>query len=1280
MKIDIIKNTSENMGDNMQERHTVDIHINEETNNNQIEDKNKQDTPKTKLLKLDEKQIERDKEELQFNEIKKFSSPEYKEKRELSVKEELAHSIDIISPTALRKRIAHVPSQNQSPAKNIRDTDAKRTETEVIRNETDVRRTEADKDVIGVCQKMPDLSPVKNIWPTEIGRTNIEVKKAESGNDVIEGSQTFPNKKGRIPPIRRSARILSWKDSETSEVESDGNETKKDQENITDDNHTRSDEIGVCKEVVNNNNNCEIMRESQELSRNNTEEFVPRMVEQSETLSDSEMEVQLECTKTNIMELEQDTAAKTTESGLSSQNTETCDIAGSAISDTLQDGIDVHISDEIACVDQGKHIEIWKENETAEVCPTPMPHETCLCKQEVATSNDKPTKLYNDIAALKCKSIDQNSKKQKRKKSKFGPGHFINFQKSSAETLSNEIEDFGYVNDYQVLSRDDKDSIMSPKVELKQSIRKNLKQSVRKIRKNCMYIDHDSQVNTDNSIQLSDVYYNVHADSVSQISNKALCKKSDMRKSEGKCEIEIGVSSKIANINADTERCAIRIAQPEVKLTDLNVNDTLDEDGISKRTRTKLLSLELETVNNKHILGHAGKSDWDQSESNSKNIISKSDKIVKDSPKNENISKKLQPESVANSKEAKDMIKTETKSDVQNIFEKVQNQNVPGIKQLELKLEIDVEKVIPSRQLSTGFTVNTFERPLSTESGVSFRNSPSRLFNLDAGNCDTIREEEDGEEVDIDGKDNGEKNKDKTKGDYNSCGDSNFIFGIEDLLDIGTTESESNQKDIQNSAQPFCDKTAHADKYFDTGMSNKTPSKLKNLSVSKAIVSDKYNRPGCSYHSLQTVEQTHQSLSREVARINATATGAPINNKASLLSDQDDSSLSRSSTPSIVSIDRTSPVSPLSISPFEFWNPISPLPPSPVREIERDSPEQLTEEQMELEKEKPKTFENIESNKHESMNEEKDRSKYSEETDSNESVAQKDSDVPIEVNSAKGKQGTELYGKKDCCRNENVENKSAEIPPDISLGISKEIRHKNILMNVHKRRSAEKSVCKKVDKLPSKPMSAHLKIETLEMALLPHLISPVKSPKNKSSVKLKGKQTKKKIHTDDHKETSVLKLQTINSKGPKQFMTKAPKCAIEVKPKVTRSCVSLENSDGDMCVRKSSRNIIKRVAPVETQSNIPKILAIDEGRPKCGPESVITSGIDNTVSEKTKIAMEEGDAICERLPMENEETVDKKAANKVPTLEELPSGLDLLAFKKKTRVAHKAHIHPIKPQ
>ncbi|XP_053404351.1 uncharacterized protein LOC123555845 [Mercenaria mercenaria] len=1110
-----------------------------------------------------------------------------------SLKEKLAESIVITSPTALRKRTAHQPSQNKINDKNV----------------------DMDSD-----------------------------KNTKSLTGVSVSLERNSDRKIKKPLVRRSARINSQKDNEASDQVCDTIEKQDTDKQVEE---RCNDNVRTSDNASNSSRNDSDIPECDRLERNDTEEFTPVF---SETLSDSEVEAETKSIVKNMSntgegdDIQADMRLGNNFTNSSSQNI--TNNTGTNVDENVSKSDTQSIrhcvktsSNEIKADGTEEHIEIWKEKETIEVKPVPTP-KSCLQKQEAVDTGGKVTTLHKDIEALKCKAVNETSSKSHLKK--FGHNKFINFQKSSSGTLSNEIEDFSYVGDYDVLDRSDKDTKkFSPKAGGMHT--KNVK---RRLKRTCKYRDLDSEINTENK------------EVISNIRNEQVDSKKVLHKNE-----EQVLESCNSNENSDSKKKGFIRENP------LNVSNGIKSTIKSDKTASKPLSQRT----NSEEQEQESKSVCTAEMSINGSIQSSVNTSVDGNKNGEAMLKEADQNQVGHSVSVKESA----------LEDKCDNSGERTRSELDSSGNCS-EKVTPNRQMSTGFTVNasSFERAPSTDSAVSFRNSPSRLFHLESGTCGTIVEEDIGE--DFDKGDNGEESVAKINSD------ANFVFGVEDLLDVRKEVSPPVSQHLvnaQNVAKPFCDINANTDNNSKTQKVDKTISKLgtDTHSVSKVTFEEEQNKAGCSYHYVEPPD--HLSPHRVVKDTGAEK-DALYDERIPFLSKtlhQDDSS-SRSSVQSITSFDRASPLSPLSISPFDFLNPISPLPPSPIRDIERVSPlspEHTSDEQkLKLGDDKAYDIENNEEDIHESILRTDTDANSANSTDiekqaltlENTSISQ------IEVNSFESK-------------NENED--MFKTKKDDSFNVCDKVKN-----------SKRKENRKKLEKVQDIPkMNANCDVDSLKLFNIPLMISPVKTPKSHSKVKNEQVKISKSINElrmKNEVKTEKSSVMEVNEENcfnqPKQFLTEAPESAVAVKPRPARGRTSLDKSNIEMCIRKSSRTALKRISSTDKidPSKAKKVSVDAKGTavgntPGCELESdeIDLKTVNDTSNEITK-ASDRATDIVEMLPKRIEdsdeirnkesivEKIDEKGDSKVD-IEECPQSHDNLAFKRKARVAHKPNIQPLKP-
>ena len=534
-----------------------------------------------------------------------------------------------------------------------------------------------------------------------------------------------------------------------------------------------------------------------------------------------------------------------------------------------------------------------------------------------------------------------------------------------------------------------------------------------------------------------------------------------------------------------------------------------------------------------------------------------------------------------------------------------------------------VEKAPPPfRQLSTGFVANSgkVERSHSTDSSHSIkfspRNSPIRMNTFDSSTCGTIQEELESLPVAV------KLDKQLSQHDksahlaHGNKGD--LIFGVHDLINDADNE-ELNEDETKGIPEFTNSKTADVDKELVKGKEAKDKVKsdknvIENvIEKAKSKVVNDGAVPGCSYFSdntntnqLPSIKRTSLDLS---SQFNSTARRDHLE-----LRFLESHIESRTSSPSVDSIDCASPLSPLCISPFCFLNPISPLPPSPVKEIDRVTP--LSDEEFEQNVEaKPdrNNDENKASNNDIASN---DSSGQDSEThqgsgacgnQSLEAVTVEDDEQPVHI--AKKTDGyLETTQSSDAVDNPVTHDEETNIKRT-GIKVSENIDAKQTgsdLQNREKRNSAKannvtnkikenkpklKDLCVEKTKTTNlKPSTnnnemrnhaAELNNDKMRFSPVPLMISPLKTPKKQSSTKeIKGNSTSSigidlnrhfvpkvndrslnlmkggKDWKDDN--SSDKELETMGMTKPLTFVTKAPINAVKVPTQVAGKFVSLK--------------------------------------------------------------------------------------------------------------------------
>ncbi|XP_060607566.1 uncharacterized protein LOC132759755 [Ruditapes philippinarum] len=1106
----------------------------------------------------------------------KFSAEENKD-RELTLKEKLANSIEIISPTAVRKRVAH-QSHLRSNQSNSLDS------VNLDHNENNAIFKDASQGL----------------------------EKVSEGINEPCGEDKNSDKIQKKPPVKRSARIYSQRESETEDQVSYINEYT---ENVVEQGNKDIFMSDVKTTAENNAGKVNSDGDKSELNRNDTEEFTPTF---NENLFDCNTDSILrDMSKIkdsdNILDDERLIMSTSGDVVPSQDNKDNSRIKGN-VSKTKPES-DTSSPCELLSCDKEVDNEMLQDKQTAETILVPN---SCLQKLDNVKKSIEKTKHNTEDKSAKVE-IDKNCSKKIMKK--FGSHKFINFQKSSSETLANEIDDYSYVGDYEVLDRNNKESKMfSPRVRGMQ--KKNV---ARRLRRSCKYRDLDSEVRGESKVEVNKLNHE-------QMNIPQKFEVLELRKknSEGSCVIGTADGS-------DEDKLA-----PEGIVHDSNKAVTCKSVTIHKESSQKLL----------HNIDGDNKTD--------------ETKLVCSKEQNAEVSVEIRND---NSEICKGITKLETKE--HSMGDSMFDDEFSNSDEKSGEGDNSVEKITTNRQMSTGFTVNThtLERAPSTDSAVSFGTSPSRLFST----CGTIVEEE--------------LDDDLNKGDSESgskiSSDSNFIFGVEDLLNCKQEPSPGSQnfENAQNKTKPVCDTNLSSENCGYTLTKTKTCNEFTDNSLSAVSEDDISNKPGCSY-------QYHEPsfhFSRQEVNISADEKDSVDTARIPFISEtllHDDSS-SRSSIQSITSIERASPVSPLSLSPFDFLNPISPLPPSPIREIERVSPlspEHMTDEQ------KPQ----VDYNEPDvAINNEDDTPK----NDENKKVECKGEFSDKIVNPS------EIIDNEKAKDNHMVKNKREIRNKQPLTGSSSKTKSTTKLESVKKAKTNLECVNNVESQQCSPEQDTCLSDVSLKLFSIPQMISPVKTPK--SCAKLKTEQikssqniTKLIISQKDKDKTTPMvlgegKVGCVKG-GPKQFVTEAPVTAIAVKPRGTRGRTSFDKTNIEMCIRKSSQTALKKVSSVVKSES-------SEARKVSGDNTVVAeetqtfksvSGITSQKSqtlphdeqsiESDRLAgnlekLSERDAgLIESGDKESVVSIDEKGDNKV--VEEYTLSHDNLAFKRKARVAHKPNI------
>lgn len=1053
-------------------------------------------------------------------------------------------------------------------------------EVNVPKSHEDTRDKEkCDKKIDCGYREMEDFSDLvlsKNekigdaiVSPKSLKRGSSHSIKAEGNDNNINPIKSVT----RAPAIRRSARIRSKLDSETSEAESDLDQKKKDVHPVSPPSNEKG-ESASCTEAPNalskdltesvslNNaisNDAEKPMDSDVLEKSK--------VDHSDTSSLSSQSVKMENQVDSVLVKSKNDAnnLSTTENIVHTCHPEKVD----NVYKTKEK------SSELL---DGNEMEVREDVQTKIDVPKLVTKQTYLVRQEAVSVKAGPSHLFEDQQAMRGKRVGGKDK------SKFGPHKFIPFQRSSAGTLSNEIEDLNYLNDYELLSREQDDDQDIQKPELSSKYKKKLR---KKIRKNCKYRDRDSEFYEQNNMIMNlNQSYNTPCD------------------------------TNVDGSNVDSE-------------LELSTNEkcfTNESTGSNSNTYVSSLECDLKETKEQHLV----EKDKSVCLNNETDANTGKDEAAVTEVKMSVVEEVVNNGSVTCATSSKGLEASNTL-------------HVPGNNSVD-----ESDKISPARQLSTGFSVNSLslERTSSTESSISLRSSPVKLFVLESGSCDTIVE--DVEENSKTTKNHEQICTDKSddkKVDESAC---NIIFGVEDILDdehdniVDTTEH-----------QPHTSIELKCNEYF----SNTPDGSVESDSYSSnPQIFTSYMKPGCSEYNSEIKVKSGDFSIMETGDKNPEICRRSENVAEQFANVEDDSS--RSSCASFGTLGSDSPMSDMFLSRFDLLNPVSPLPPSPVRELEEKVDDELSKKLGNEENEL--THEPLLSKAEKYFN------------NDNQDVCDKLCNNNTLDNSQESKTKGKALLKKMKSSAQTILSSSTSVNDNVK--IESDSVHEN---------------------LPEDGKLTHVKVENLKMSPLPGIISPVKSPVLKhNQTKLvnssynTGKKIKiernimndcdKRIKTEED-DTIVITRSKLSMNGPNG--NTSPVTMGSVAKKRT-PCV--KKSGNDKClssdvvpVRKSAivENILRKKAKVSKDKNTTSTRPLSD-RSK-GNNSIHAENVNTPKDVKPNVRTMNArpDLEPKATPVIN---IDEKGDHNI--LEELPTGHDNLAFKKKTRVAHKPNTQPLKVQ
>ncbi|KAL4220111.1 snRNA transcription by RNA polymerase III [Mactra antiquata] len=1116
----------------------------------------------------------------------------------------------VSKPPAIR-RSARIRSQRDSEASEV-ESDSNLDKTYKNKKSTDIKATVYETQVTDKIHGF-ETTFKGTVDNSEVNVNETECKRTE-GELNINLDETFNCDMDKAIFNEQGALLKS----ETSEMECDGIVCKTDLNK----NDSKIQGKAVEQKSANKLDKFEEKRNNEELNTeyNSTEPEDENFTDNSsdkinEQMSSNTIMVDQLCENTgnkkDLVKISQTTNINMLKRNENMKTETVTSIKSSEVKEGLKSTSDESL--------RTQNIEVFEEMQTEPVVPKPVPGRSCLLRQEAVSNTLRHSHLFEDLQCNKDKRLEASIKSRSKEKfkSKFGAHKFISFQPSSAVTLSNEIDDLNYSQDYDILSRDQKDDTDIKKSGLGSKYKKNVR---RKMRKKCKYRDLDS---------------------VQMISNS-----------------EIDESGRTENVvnsnNTSTEPTKSRI----------------ECSAYSVDSKTSKVSPAIKT--DKNVSKELKKS---EKEENEHGAYDENCDKVETMKKGSNVGNTK--DSVTKCGSAKSVA-----SDV--ALNKQESVNMP-VESIDSDIT-ENEKYAPSRQLSTGFLFSgktaSIERTSSTESGMSIRGSPIKLCLSESGSCDTILED-----VNENVKSNIRMITDKSGDNYGNGidkSDSKIILGVEDIMD--------NEHDEINDT---VDKIPDFLMQKDTDVNNGTSYIETNIGASSSFESSLHDaQPGCSKCDTHLKSHVKDLHSEDVEHHSHSE-----NIEEDFVNDDDE--CSRGSTASFGVLGRCSPFSDMFLSRFEVFNPVSPLPPSPVRELEEEDECGLEEEGV-LE-----IVEDIESDDKlviiDKVEADTDQGK-------NETLCNKTTNEILHTNRTKRK------APKKPLSHKSVVKQSLSASSDIKVK-----KTNNTSDNVVK--------CNKTNiSVSGSPRMTGIKVEELKLSPLPQMISPLKPLSGlQSKIKMekgivKGKSKRlSDIGSESSVKTEILDNTVITRTRSKSSISKLKNeiSAIKVGSRVTRKQNSsvLPNPESS-----GNSNVDKH--PVRESALVKKIL---RKRAEVG-KNMITSSIDtesghdigtdmnkmpdNKMSEKiiqieTNKKVVQNETIDKVVPLKetnkktvlkdnqssvehvkdnenrekNEEIVpriDEKGDHNV--LEELPTGHDNLAFKRKTRVAHKPNVQPLKPQ
>ena len=467
-----------------------------------------------------------------------------------TLKEKLAKSINIISPTALKKRVTHQSSS--------------------ISNHDE--RVNSVKTIL----KLKDASfSLKSMSDTKDAVHDIDVKSIRTL---------------KKPPVRRSTRINSQRESETEEQVNDN------LEEMVEKSDNEKSEVKMSADDSN----------KPELNQNDSEKCTP-IVPGSLTNCDVDnttnnkdvIELVDDISTVDDMRLSKDT----THDNVSSQDIKSSIRINETKNVNKANCESISSSPRKIC---GNNVTIGKQ--TIETKPVPLP-KSFLQKVETL---DRSVEETSPCIDNKNASVKINGNCSKKGTKKFGSDKFINFQKSSSGTLPNEIDDYSFVGDYEVLDRNNKNAIM-----LSHKIGRMQKKNVtRRLRRTCKYRDLDSEINQESKEvvkNLNDEQQLLKTEVVELKGKNVIDKTIGIKKSEIEGECELHVDKPVT--------CKPEIVTEELSLEVLkDINDDKETEA-SNSSMKQNVKCSAETRNDNKTSENIEESETEECNNNAEKLI-----------------------------------------------------------------------------------------------------------------------------------------------------------------------------------------------------------------------------------------------------------------------------------------------------------------------------------------------------------------------------------------------------------------------------------------------------------------------------------------------------------------------------------------------------------------------------------------------------------------------------------------------------------------------------------